>query len=76
MKRKKHSSADFPKKKQKLGKGKRPPENATNVSFKAHSVVVPTQLEQTAGPSTHRKLTLQVLLYIYYLIWYNFVGSI
>ena len=52
---------DFFKKKQKVGKGKRAPENATVVSFKSQSIVVPSQLEQRPNqPTTHRKLTLQV----------------
>lgn len=60
MKRKRQT-VDFPKKKTKLGKGKRPPENATRVSFKSQNISIPTQLGQTSiGPITHRKLSLQV----------------
>ena len=66
MKRKKNSTPDFPKKKQKLGKGKRPPDNATNISFKSQSVVLPVQLKETSGPTTHRNLTLQVYIYTYH----------
>ena len=51
---------DFPKKKQKVGKRKNIPDNATVVSFKSKSVVIPSQLEKTSGPTTHRKLSLQV----------------
>ncbi len=58
----KKAPADFSKKKQKVGKAKRPAENATNVSFKTRSVVIPTQLEQPEEPTTHRKLPLQVSL--------------
>ena len=51
---------DFPKKKQKVGKRKSTPDNATVVTFKSKSVVIPSQLERTDGPTTHRKLSLQV----------------
>ena len=56
---------DFPKKKQKVGKGKRTPENATVISFKSQSVVVPIQLEKSNEPTTHRKLGLQVRVCMY-----------
>ena len=54
--------SDFQKRKKKLGKGKQVPENATRISFKSKSIVVPTQLEDSAieGPTTHRKQSLQV----------------
>lgn len=61
-KRKASSVLDFPKKKRKLGKGKAVPENATNLTFKAKSVIVPGQLEKSVGPKTHRQLGLQVYL--------------
>lgn len=64
MKRRKKQQSDFPKKKKKLGKGKRPPENATQVSFKSQSIYVPGQLEEATGPTTHRKLGLQVCIYV------------
>lgn len=62
MKGKKRSakSTDFPRKKRKLGKGKRPAENATNISFKSRSIVVPSQLEQSQQPTGKRKLTFEV----------------
>ena len=60
-KRKAANAGDFPKKKRKLGKGKKVPENATNLSFKAKSVIVPAQLEKAIGPTTHRKLGVQVI---------------
>ena len=62
MKRKRNASksVDFPRKKRKLGKGKRPPDNATNISFKSRSVVLPSQLEKTKQPTGKRKLTFQV----------------
>lgn len=51
---------DFPKKKKKVGEGKSAPVNATVVSFKSKSVVIPAQLTKSDGPTTHRKLSLQV----------------
>ena len=51
---------DFPKKKRKVGKRKGTPANATVVSFKSKSVVIPAQLAKSDGPTTHRKLNLQV----------------
>lgn len=62
MKGKKRSakSTDFPRKKRKLGKGKRPAENATNISFKSRSIVVHSQLEQSQQPTGKRKLTFEV----------------
>ena len=59
--KKSETSKDFPKKKQKVGQGKRPAENETVVSFKSGSVVIPSQLERTGEPTTHRKLSLQVI---------------
>ena len=53
-------SGDFPRKKRKLGKGKRPAENATNISFKSRSIVVSSQLEQSQQPTGKRKLTFEV----------------
>ena len=58
--RKTEAPKDFPKKKQKVGKGKSTPENVTVVNFKSRSVVVPGQLQRTIEPTTHKKLTLQV----------------
>ena len=58
--RKTEAPKDFPKKKQKVGKGKSTPENVTVVNFKSRSVVVPGQLQRTNEPTTHRKLSLQV----------------
>ena len=56
---------DFAKKKQKVGKGKRAPDNATVPTFKSHSIVIRSQLEQrTDQPTTHRKLTLQVSIIV------------
>ena len=60
--KKSEASKDFPKKKQKVGQGKRPAENETVVSFKSGSVVIPSQLERTREPTTHRKLSLQVIV--------------
>ena len=61
MKRVKSKKAqDFPKKKRKVSKGRQAPENATSVSFTTKAVVVPTQLDETAEPTTKRKLSLQV----------------
>ena len=52
---------DFPKKKRKVGKEKRAPDNATVVSFKAQKVFVPAQLDRDKTlPSTYRKQSLQV----------------
>ena len=55
-------STDFPRKKRKLGKGKRPTGNATNISFKSRSIVLPSQLEQSQQPTGKRKLTFEVRL--------------
>ena len=59
---------DFKKKRKKVGKGKQPAENATNVTFKSRAVFVPTQMEQaeTDEPTTHRKLSLQVSILCVY----------
>ena len=60
-KRRSGKASDFPKRKNKLGKGKRPPENATKVSFKSQSIVVPSQLTRsTQQPTGKRKLGLEV----------------
>ena len=61
--KRKQAAPDFIKKKRKIGKGKREPANATKVSFKAKSIVVPSQLEKSAKddePTSHRDLSLQV----------------
>ena len=64
--RKAEPPKDFAKKKQKVGKGKRAPENATVATFKSQSIVIPSQLEQrTDQPTTHRKLTLQVSVLVH-----------
>jgi hypothetical protein len=67
--RKLQATNDFPKKKRKLGKRKAIPDNATRVTFKSQSILVPSQLTKPndEGPSTHRNLTLKVskLPYIY-----------
>ena len=57
-------STDFPRKKTKLGKGKRPAENATNVSFKSGRIVLPSQLASQSHqqPTGKRKLTLEASL--------------
>ena len=53
-------AADFPKRKSKLGKAKRPPENATKISFKSRSIVLPSQLPQSQQqPTGKRKLGLE-----------------
>lgn len=61
-KRQSGKSTDFPKRKNKLGKGKRPPENATKISFKSGSIVLPSQLVQSSSqqPTGKRKLGLEV----------------
>lgn len=60
-KRQRTNEKDFPKKKRKVGKEKRAPNNATVVSFKAQKVFVPTQLNKDETvPSTYRKQSLQV----------------
>ena len=54
---------DFPKRKNKLGKGKRPAENTTTVSFKSRSIVLPSQLSHAGNrdqPTGKRKLGLEV----------------
>ena len=51
---------DFPKKRRKVGKGKRVPENTTAISFKTGAVVVPAQLEESQEPTTKKKLPIQV----------------
>ena len=58
----KRRSTDFPKRKNKLGKGKRPAENATKISFKSGSIVLPSQLAQNPSqqPTGKRKLGLEV----------------
>ncbi|KAH9063528.1 hypothetical protein EDB87DRAFT_1673571 [Lactarius vividus] len=60
-KKKKEKAADFSKAKLKLGKGKKPPANEINTSFKARSIALPTQsivLEKDPNaPTTKRKLT-------------------
>lgn len=56
-------AATFDKKKRQkrgVGKRKRLPENATPISFKTRSIVVPSQLEGTQEPTTKRKLSLPV----------------
>ena len=61
--KRKQAAPDFVKKKRKIGKGKREPANATKVSFKAKSIVVPSQLEKSAKddePTSHRDLSLHV----------------
>lgn len=61
MKRSKSKTpGDFPKKRRSVGKGKRAPDNATEVSFKSRAVAIPPQLVQRAEPTTNRKLPLQV----------------
>ena len=72
-KRSAKSAADFPRKKRKLGKGKRPAENATNVSFKSRSIVIPSQLEQSQQPTGKRKLPLEVRYGC--LAWHVFIES-
>ena len=62
--KKRAKSTDFPSKKRKLGKSKRPAENATRVSFKSKSIVVPSQLEQTQQPTGRRKLSLEVSKFV------------
>ncbi len=61
-KQKLSSVSDFKSKKKKVGKGKKPVENVTEVNFKSKSIVIPPQLEQLEinGPTTHRKQSLQV----------------
>ena len=61
-KRKAQSPADFPKKKQKVGKSKVSPSNTTKVAFKTGQIVVPVQLSETTGSSvtSARKQTVQV----------------
>jgi len=49
---------DFVKKKRKVGKVKKKEEV---LSFKSKSVIVPSQLEVIAGPTTYRKQNVQVL---------------
>ncbi|PVG03212.1 hypothetical protein CPB86DRAFT_779565 [Serendipita vermifera] len=65
-KKQKDKSADFKKAKLKLGKGKKPANNAVDTSFKAHSIALPTQSigaeKSQAGPSTKRNHTLPELL--------------
>ncbi|KAH9001362.1 hypothetical protein EDB92DRAFT_1788313 [Lactarius akahatsu] len=60
-KKKKEKAADFSKAKLKLGKGKKPPANQIDTSFKARSITLPTQsivLEKDPNaPTTKRKLT-------------------
>ena len=53
---------DFPKKRRKVGKGKRAPDNATAISFKTGAVVVPAQLEESQEPTTKKKLPIQVCI--------------
>ncbi|CAI8001621.1 Testis-expressed protein 10 [Geodia barretti] len=57
-------STDFSKRKKKLGKEKRPPENATKISFKSGSIVLPSQLASSPSqqPTGKRKLGLEALL--------------
>lgn len=65
MKRSKNKTpGDFPKKRRSVAKGKRAPDNATEVSFKSRAVVIPPQLVQSAEPTTDRKLPLQVRIYV------------
>ncbi|GAA5861538.1 hypothetical protein JCM8547_008065 [Rhodosporidiobolus lusitaniae] len=65
-KHKKERKADFTKAKLKLGKGKQVAANATNTSFQAKSIALPSQSLATAVPSTvptsRRNLTLPDLL--------------
>ena len=61
-KRKSVNADSFPRKKRKVGKEKRPPENATNASFTTGKVVISTQLSlPDAGEVvTKRKQTIPV----------------
>ncbi|KDQ20313.1 hypothetical protein BOTBODRAFT_27733 [Botryobasidium botryosum FD-172 SS1] len=65
-KKKKEKTADFSKAKLKLGKGKQQATNATDTSYKARSIALPTQsitVEKDDGePTTKRNLTLDDLL--------------
>ena len=52
---------DFQKKKNKLGKGKRPADNATNTEFRAQSIRVEMPKQREQGElTTHRGQTLEV----------------
>ncbi|KAG9038755.1 hypothetical protein FRB95_014304 [Tulasnella sp. JGI-2019a] len=66
QKHKKTRVADFSKAKLKLGKGKKPANNATDTSFKARSIGLPNQTITTdrddAQPTTRRNLTLADLM--------------
>ena len=55
---------DFKKSKQKLGKKKLAPTNATNTAVKVKSIALPEQSQTVAksGPTTHRNLTMAELL--------------
>ena len=61
-KRKSVDAASFPSKKRKVGKEKRPPENATKTSFTTGKVVISTQLSLPAAEEivTKRKQTIPV----------------
>ncbi|GAA5837562.1 hypothetical protein JCM11251_002014 [Rhodosporidiobolus azoricus] len=64
-KHKKERAADFTKAKLKLGKGKQVASNATNTSFAAKSIALPSQLQHAApkyAPTSRRNLTLPELL--------------
>ncbi|KAI6132763.1 hypothetical protein EV401DRAFT_218114 [Pisolithus croceorrhizus] len=59
-KKRKEKAADFAKAKLKLGKGKKAPSNVVDTSFKARSIVLPTQsitVEKDNVPTTRRKQT-------------------
>ncbi|KAG8950685.1 hypothetical protein FRC04_007310 [Tulasnella sp. 424] len=63
---KKKKATDFRKSKLKLGKGKQLPANATDTSFKARSIALPTQSiavqKDKSLPATKRNLTLDQLV--------------
>ncbi|KAG8819817.1 hypothetical protein FRC19_009501 [Serendipita sp. 401] len=63
-KKQKEKSSDFKKAKLKLGKGKKPANNAVDTSFKAHSIALPTQsiMVEKAGPTTKKHQSLSDLL--------------
>ena len=61
-KRASQSTPDFQKKKIKVGKGKRPADNATNASFTTGRISVPSQLQAPNKDEivSNRKLTVKV----------------
>ncbi|KAG8811998.1 hypothetical protein FRC17_002243, partial [Serendipita sp. 399] len=63
-KKQKEKSSDFKKAKLKLGKGKKPANNAVDTSFKAHSIALPTQsiMVEKSGPTTKKHQSLSDLV--------------